>query len=304
MGGVNRPRVTPEEQRELAEALGVTDALVEELSIDELREEVAASTTGEFALPRRAIRRELEGELDADLLAEELSALADRIQRVPEIRAAGIPDGEKEPEHLYRELAEPGWRVYDHLLEVGFFESVDWNMPRFTPEVISDTARELIGSDPLTAELDDAGFDEAELTAVVSDVTNNDRRLSRWVPTSEIPAGVEFDVDHVPPLHQRAMGGSLLWIKNLDVHLWQKQVLVTDGVLDDAAWDVKAMLGGLYLLTRAALEIAGDDEETLTDGQFTAALTASAAIMIVNQEAVCQDAYRITEEMRAPSDAR
>ncbi len=304
MVGVDRPQVTPEEQRELAETLGVSDVLVEESSIDELREEVTPSTTGDFALPRKAIRQELEGQLDADLLAEELSALADRIQRIPEVRATGIPDGEKEPEHLYRELAEPGWRVYDHLLDVGFFEGVDWNMPRFTPEVISDTARELIRSDPLTAELADAGFDEAELTAMASDVTNNDRQLSRWVPASDIPAGVEFDVDHVPPLHQRAMGGSLLWIKNLDVHLWQKQVLVTDGILDDAAWEVKAMLGGLYLLTRAALEIAGDNDETLTDDQFTAALTASAAIMIVNQEAVCQDAYRITEEMRASSNAR
>jgi len=50
-------------------------------------------------------------------------------------------------------------------------------------------------------------------------------------------------VDFVPPLHQRAAGGTLLWIRTLDVHLWQKAVLITDEILDDGYWDVKGMLG-------------------------------------------------------------
>ncbi len=304
MEKVNTPHVTDEGQQRLAETLGVGAAATENRSLTDLGEEIEASSDAEFATVGDAIRSDLEGELDADLLASQLEALAAQIRRLPEVREAGIPEGETEPERLYRDLIDPAWRVYDHLLEAGFFGSVDENIPRFTADTISDTAREVVRADPLTAELAETGFDDEELTALVTGVVNNDRRLSRWVPTSEIPDTVEFDVEDVPPLHQRAMGGALLWIKNMDVHLWQKSVLITDGVLDDACWDVKAMLGGLYLLTRAALEVAEPDRESLTNSQLTAALTASAAIAIVNQEAICQDAFRITDEMRAPSDLR
>jgi len=308
VGGVmqraNKPHVTDTEQRQLAEALGISDAATGNRSLADLKEEAAASTDEEFATLGGAIRDDLEGELDAGLLETELENLADQIRRLDEVREAGIPDGETEPERLYRALIEPAWRVYEHLLEVGFFGSVDANMPRFTADVISDTARELVRADELTAPLADIGFDDREITALVTGVINNDRRLSRWVPTSDIPEDVEFDVGNVPPLHQRAMGGALLWIKNVDVHLWQKSVLITDEVLDDAYWDTKAMLAGVYLLTQAALELADADSETLTDSQLTTALTASAAIAIVNQEAICQDVFRINEEMRAPSELR
>jgi hypothetical protein len=302
MEHANTPQVTGTEQRQLADALGVSDGDVER-SLADLRAETE-TPDAEFATLGGAIRSHLQGDLDADLLAGELEALGEQIRRIPEVREAGIPDGETEPERLYRELTDPAWPVHDHLLGVGFFGSVDANMPRFTADVVSNTARELVRADPLTAELDEVGFDDPEITALVAGVINKDRRLARWVPTSDIPEEVEFDVSQVPPLHQRAMGGALLWIKNLDVHLWQKSTLITDEILDATAWDVKAMLGGLYLLNRAALEVADPERESLTDSQLTAALTASAAIAIVNQEATCQDAFRITEEMRAPSDLR
>lgn len=305
MPGANKPRFTSDEQRELVQTLGVDDSVEsEDVTLSRVREAVEASTDPEFASLGEAIRSRLEGELDAELLENELSELATQIESLPEVRKEGIPDGEREPEELYRGLVEPGWNVYDHLLEVGFFESVDEEMPRFTADVIRDTARELVRSDALTDELTDLGFDEPELTALVMSVTNNDMRLSRWVPTADIPEEVEFDVEHVPPLHQRASGGALLWTQTLDVHLWQKSVLITDQILDDAYWDVKAMLAGQDLVTRAALEVADPDRETLTDAELTAALTAGAAILIINQEDICQDAYRITEEMRAPSAAR
>jgi hypothetical protein len=101
------------------------------------------------------------------------------------------------------------------------------------------------------------------------------------------------------------MGGALLWVNALDDHLWQKEVLVTEEILDDGYWDIKALLGGLYVMSQAASEIAADeDERELTDAQLTAALSASAAMMIVNQEEIMIDMYWITEEMRAPSKAR
>ncbi|WP_394345785.1 hypothetical protein [Halegenticoccus tardaugens] len=296
--------MTRGDREQLTDTLDVSASLDEEATLSAIKRTIEAGTDADFASVGTAIRNDLAGELDAELLERELSNLAAQIQRLPEVREAGIPGGEKEPAVLYRDIAEPGWHVYDHLLDVGFFESADANSPRFAPELIKNTAHELIRADPLTADLTDVGFDEREQLALVMNVTNNDLRLARWVPTKEIPDGVEFNVEFVPPLHQRAMGGALLWIKTLDVHLWQKSVLITDRILDDAIWDVKAMLGGLYLLTKAALEVAEGEHGSLTDSQLTAALTAGAAITIINQEELCRDAFYITEEMRAPSRAR
>lgn len=298
-----RPQTTAEDHAELAENLGISDPSVgDRLTLEELRRTIDSETDPEFASMGEAIRSDLTGKLDGDLLEEELSNLAAQLGRLPEVREEGIPEGDGEPEELYRELVEPGWRVYDHLVEVGFFESVEENLPRFTPEHVEHTAHELIQADPLTSALSDCGFDEHEKTVLVMNVVNNNVRLSRWTPTREIPDGVEFDTEFVPPLHQRAMGGVLLWVKNLDVHLWQKRILVTDEILDDGYWDVKAMLGGLYLMAQAAHDIATDG--SLTDAQLTAALTASAAIMITNQEEIVKDMFWITEEMRAPSTLR
>ena len=301
---VSKPHISQSEQDRLAEVLGVERAVEEEVTLSRMRSAVEASTDPAFASVAETIRRDLAGELDADLLEAALSDLESQVARLPEVREVGIPQGTDGPERLYRELAEPARRVYDHLVAVGFFESVDENQPRFEPEHITATAHALVRADPLLSELTDLGFDERERLALVMDVTNNPRQLSRWVPTSQIPEGVEFDVEHVPPLHQRAVGGALLWIETLDVHLWQKSVLITEEILDDAYWDVKAMLAGIHLVTRAAHEIADEESSSLADDQLTAALTAGAAITIVNQEAICGDAYRITDEMRAPSPYR
>lgn len=289
----------------MAKTLGIDDVSGDRtMALSEMKSVLESRTDPKFASVGEAIRNDIEGQLDADLLEEALSDLDTKIGRLSEVRNAGIPDGKREPERLYRELVEPGWRVYDHLVDVGFFESVDVKVPRFTQDHIKSTAQEIVQADPLTAELTEVGYDEEELVKLVMNVTNNDMRLSRWVPTADIPEGVEFELEHVPPLHQRAAGGVLLWIRTMDVHLWQKQVLITDEILDDAFWDIKAMLAGFHLLSRAALEIADSERDSLTDSQLTAALTAGAAIMIINQEDLCRDAYYITEDMRAPSEAR
>ncbi|SEO90850.1 hypothetical protein SAMN04487948_10791 [Halogranum amylolyticum] len=301
----NGARVAAEERERLVERLDIDDSVAdEELTLSTLRAAVDGEIDDEFVSMGEAIRSDLEGSLDVALLESVMADLETQIARLPEVREAGIPDGEREPERLYRELIEPAWRMYDHLVDVGFFESVDANAPRFSSEHIRNTSYGLLEADPLTSELESIGFDDAEQLRLVTSVVNSDKELARWVPTEQIPRDVEFNVDFVPPLHQRAAGGSLLWIRTLDVHLWQKQVLITEEILDDGYWDIKAMLGGLYLLTRAAREIGVGDESALTDGQLMAALTASAAIMIINQQEICRDMYYITEEMRAPPKAR
>ena len=296
-------QITDESQRQLTRTLGIDRVRDgDRLTLAHVREAIDEETDPAFASMGESIRRDLSGKLDAAVLEEELENFATQLERLPEVRKAGIPAGEDEPERLYREVVEPGWRIYDHLVEVGFFESAEENLPRFSPEHIEPTAHELIRMEPLIDELADLGFDERERLALVMNVVNNNDRLSRWVPTKDIPEGVEFDVEHVPPLHQRAAGGVLLWINALDVHYWQKKYLLTDEILDDGYRDVKAMLAGVYLLARAALDVAEDGR--LTDAQLTAALTAGAAVAIVNQEEICKDAFWITEEMRAPSPAR
>jgi hypothetical protein len=297
-----KPQVTEQERRVLTDSLGVTDDS-ESVTVTDLRADVETETSEEFRSVRLAVREDLSGELDPELIDEALAELSEQLDRLAEIRAAGIPDGETEAEEVYRELIEPAWEAYDHLADVGFFESLDSNLPAFTEEAIETTAGQLIASEKLMAGLSDNAFDEHEQTVLLSNVVNNKTRLSRWVPTKDIPEGVEFDVEYIPPLHQRSMGGALLWVNALDDHLWRKEILVTEEILDDAYWYTKAILAGLYTMMRGARAFASDDGD-LDDAEATAALLGGSALTIVNQEEMMKDVFWINEEDRAPSPAR
>jgi hypothetical protein len=303
MGETHKPQVTSRERRELAERLGV-DGTDESPTLSDLKRAIDAETDPEFSSMGEAIRSDLEGTLDADLIDRKLAEFEEQIRRFDELRAVGIPGGDREADELYREVIAPAFEVYDHLEEVGFFHSVEETLPAFTEEHIDSTAHALLGADPLTDALTDCGFGEHEQTALMMNVVNNDTRLSRWTPTRDIPDGVEFNVDYVPPLHMRAMGGSLLWMNALDDHLWKKKILITEDILDDAHWRSKAMLAGLDVMLRAVQSIARDDETELSDAEVTAALIAGSALCIVNQEELMQEAFWITEEKRKPSEAR
>lgn len=304
MSRTDTPAVTTADRRGLASAFGIREPSDgERLTLEEIREAIRPETDPEFASIGEAIREDLADELNSELLDEALAEMERRIERLPAVRETGIPEGATEPEKLYRSLLPPAWVVYNHLAEVEFFDSAEENLPTFTAESIERTARELIQTDATTA-LSDYGFSDREQTVLMMNVVNNNTRLSRWVPTKDIPEDVEFTVDYVPPLHQRAMGGALLWINALDRHLWQKEILITDQILDDAFWHTKAMLAGLYVMARAARAVAGGDGSELTDAQTTAALTAGTAMLIVNQEELMKSTFWITEEKRAPSRAR
>ncbi len=195
---------TVADHRDLATTLGVDAPDGGEVTWELLAGQIEPRAESVFASRGEAIRTDLAGQLDHDLLERERDNIADEIGRLPTVRDAGVPNGEAGP---YTAAAAPGWRLYDHLLEVGFFESLDENLPRFTADHIETTARELVLADPLSSALDDVGFEESEKTSLLIDVANNDERLARWVPSNQIPDGVEFDTANVPPLHQRAMGG-------------------------------------------------------------------------------------------------
>lgn len=294
-GGV--PEVDQEERREFLKALGVTGAAVAgaELSVRELREQTAAGRTAELATMGEAIRSDLAGSLDTELLSASTAGLEEGFEQLPALAEIGFP--EREASH-YAELVAPGWEVYDHLKDVAFFESIERHLPGFTTDHIVDTSRELVRSEPLTETLTGVGFTDEELATVVASIVNSADRLALWVPTRDIPEGVEFNVDAIAPVHQRAAGGALLWIEDLDTHLWQKQYLLTEELVEQGLWDVKVMLGGLQLVSEAAADMAG--EGALTEEQLATALTAGSAAMIVGQQNITNDLFRITEEMRAP----
>lgn len=293
------PAIDQEERRTFLKVLGVTGAAVAagEVSIEELREQTAAGNAEELATMGESIRADLSGSLNAEALATGTAGLAAGFEQLPALYEMGAPAREATP---YADLVAPGWQVYDHLVEVGFFESAERHLPGFTTEHIRDTSRELVRSEPLTSALSSVGFTDQETATVVSNVVNNAGHLALWVPTTDIPEGVEFNVEAVAPVHQRAAGGALLWIQDLDTHLWQKQYLLTEEMFEQGLWDVKVMLGGLYLLSRAAADMAGAGD--LTEEQLTAALTAGSAAMIVGQQDIAVDLFRITEDMRAPRD--
>ena len=286
-------------RRDLETVFDVDTPSNEDVTWTKLAGAIEPRSDSTFASSGATIRDDFGDRLDPDLIERERDRIAAEIGRLPEVRAAGVPD---EPAGLYSEIAEPGWRLYDHLLEVGFFERLDETLPRFTADHVETAGRELVLTEPLSSALDDVGFDEREKTALLTAVTNDSERLSRWVPSNQIPDEVEFETSTVPPLHQRAMGGALLWIDGLDRHLWQNEVLVTEEILDDAAWYVKAMLGGLFVSATAAHDLAAT--ERFTDEQLTAALTAGTAVQIVSQEELLHAVFYITDEMRAPSELR
>lgn len=286
-------------RRDLAATLAVDIGPEEPVTWNDLAGRIEDVSDPTLASTGDAVREGLAGRLDGALLEDVLAGLEDALDRLPAVRAEGIPDGPRGP---YTAVAEPGWRLYDHLLEVGFFERLDETLPRFSAAHVERTARTLVATDELSAALEDVGFDEREKTALLVAVATNDERLARWVPANQIPDGVEFDTSIVPPLHQRATGGALLWIRGLDRHLWQNEPLVTEAILEDAVRHVKAMLGGIYVVGIAASDLA--TEGSFADETLTAALAGGAAIQIVAQEDLMRDVFYITDEMRAPSELR
>ncbi|MFB6108371.1 MAG: hypothetical protein ABEJ82_05965 [Haloplanus sp.] len=252
----------------------------------------------ELSAMGRAIREDLAGSLDAGLLETGLAGLEEQMTRLPAVRNAGIPDADST---RYQEIAAPAWRINDHLVDVDFFASAETNLPAFTTDHVESATRELVQATPLTERLSTVGFTEREKVALVAHVAASKKRLGSWAPTKKLPEEVvEFDPEHVAPLHHRAAEGALLWVDDLDFHLWQREYLVTDEILDHGMRDLKRMIGGFYLLASAACDVAGRSE--LSDGQLTAALTAGTASLILGQEDLADDVYRITDDMRAPRE--
>jgi len=93
--------------------------------------------------------------------------------------------------------------------------------------------------------------------------------------------------------------GVLAWLNDLDEHLWQKQVLLTDDIYADAVWHARSMAAGLQLVSEGAAAVA-DGDGRFSDEELSALLTTGFAVQAIAQNRLPEDVYWVTEEMRAP----
>lgn len=294
--------VTETNRQHFQETLGLPTTAAPSLPVlAETQAGLPPDATDQFAAMGHALDAGLTDSLDATLIATALSEIAETFDRLPDLRAAGIPADGETP---YQDLTPAAWRLTTHLVEVGFFASAENTLPAFTPESITTTTRQLLGHESLPETLTELGLSDDEQVALVMNIVTAREQLSWWEPTIDYPAvdsqdGYDDGVVHdtVPPLHERAMAGSLLWIDGLDWWIWQQEVLITPEMIDDAVWDIKSMLAGVYLLGEAALGLA---EGTITDKDLATVTTASTAMMIIGQEFLAEDIAWIDDDMRKP----
>lgn len=285
---------TDGDRRAFLRALGVGGATAAGAGLDDLRGAVDAGAD-ELAAVGASLRA-AGGALDAAALDAALADLGAAVERLPEIHATGVPDG---PDGPYRDLAEPAWAVCDRLGAAGFFERAEAVAPAFTPDHVEATAREVVASEALAGVLVDAGFDDEEVVALVADVVAGRDRLALWMPARELPDAIEaFDPGDVAPLHRRAVEGAAHWLDELDRFLWQRERVLPDAALDDAAAHAKTMLGGVALVAAAARESAEPD--AFADEERAAALSGGGAAAIRGQERLEADVIRLSDDDRAP----
>lgn len=296
-----RHGITDEKRRDLLKILGVAGAGavgqdVTDVTLSDLQNAVSTGGSAELAERGRAIRSDLTGTLDTALLSAERESIAATIAGLSEVREQGIPD---RGETLYEGLTDSAWPIEGHLTDAGFFASAEANLPRFGSAHIERAAKHLVSTGSLAAILSEVGFDESEQTALMANVASSADQLAYWEPTWSLEQSdiEEVTPEYVPPLQRRAAGGALLWIDGLDKHLRQRKVLITDRMLDDGIRDVRAMLGGFYVLTTAAERLSRGE---ISDEELTALVSGSTATMIAAQNDLQADLVRISDEMRAP----
>lgn len=290
--------VSDEERRKFLKVLGVGGAVASgSATLSEVRDAYGGGTEADLAPIGQAIRADLAGELNAELLASQQSAIAERATGLTTVSERGFP--ESGPREDFASVAAAARPIYDHLATTGFFESTTEHLPEFTPEYLEESVQAFVGSEALAEPLDRVGFSGEEGVDMLATVIANAEELAthHWIATDAIPREqVEFG-DAIPSMTRGAAGGALLWLEDLDTHLWQKQVLLTDEILSDAAWHGKSMAAGLQLMAEGARAVAAGNAE-LTNDQLGALLSTGFAVQAIAQNLLPQDVYWVTEEMR------
>lgn len=291
--------VTDEERRDFLKALGVGGAVIAGgTGLQEVRDAMATSSTAELPAIGQAIQSDLTGAMNAEFIADQQGALVTAASELPAAVERGLPVAE--PRHEFGAVEEAGRPIYDHLAEVGFFESTTDHLPAFEPSYLNTAVKTFVGSEMLTDSL--ARFGMAGTTGVdlLAEVVANAQELSdyHWIATDEIPrTEIEFG-EYIPSMTQGAAGGALLWLKDLDHHLWSHEVLLTEEILSDAGWHGQSMAAGFDLMAEGAKAIASE-ESAYNEKELTALLSTGFAVQAISQGLLPQDVYWVTEEMRS-----
>lgn len=299
----NRTRhIDNEERREFLKALGVTGAAAAgSVTFDEMQAAVStATTTTDLAPIGQAIQSDLAGSLDTTLLTSQQPTFATAVSELPAALDRGFP--EDAPRDEFHAVADAGQPLYDHLVNVGFFESTTTHLPAFDAAYIEDSVQTAINTDAFATALADLGLSETDLVDLVTTVGTHRQRIGErhWVQTDELPRTDMEIGEFVAPMTQNAAGGVLLWLADLDEHLWSHQVILTEDILADAVWEARAMAAGFHLMTEGARVIA-DEESTVSEDELGALLSSGFALQAIAQNLLPEDVYWVTEEMRAPA---
>lgn len=296
--------VSDEERREFLKVLGVTGAVATGgATLDELSGELAGSTAAEELAPvGQSIRSDLTGALDAALLSEQQAALTAVTNELPASLDHGLPgDAATEPRAEFTPVAEAAMPAYEHLRDIGFFASAAENLPSFNLETLSNAVETFVASETLVGIADEIGTGEQQGADLLASVIGNAEQLKdyHWIATEDLPGSAISIGESFPSAPQAAAGGAILWLDDIDSHLYQKSVFLTEEIHADAVWHGESMATGFYLMSEAA-KLIGEESGTVSDGELGALLTTSFAIQAIAQGLLPQDVYWVTEQMRAP----
>lgn len=290
--------VSDEERRDFLKALGVAGAVsVSGVTLEEVRSSMSAGATEELAPIGQAINADLEGTIDAKLLANQQQELATAAGALTEVADRGLPM--EEPRDEFAAIAVAGRPVYDHLKTIGFFESTSEHLPAFHPEFLDMAVETFVGSELLATPLKELGLTDGDGVDLLATVVANAEDLKdyNWVSTDAFSREKLEDVAAIPPVTMGAAGGALLWLEDLDDHLWRRQVLISDEILANAIWHGQSMAAGFHLMAKGA-EAIGTKESEFSNSELTALLSTGIAVQEISQSLLPQDVYWITEEMR------
>lgn len=297
-----RRHVPEEDRRRFLKVLGLGSAVaMGSATLDDVTQAVSETTSEELAPIGQEIQADLSESLDATLLADHQDTFVESAN----LLGSGMYEFPEEgPRDEFATVADAGQPIVDHLADVGFFESTTQQIPSLTPSYLETAAKTFVGSEALTAPLDDIGLVDGEGVDLVATVIANAEDLStyHWVATDEIPRQEIERGEFIPSMTRAASEGVLLWLADLDKHLWQKKPLVTDDILSEATWHARSMAAGFQLMTEGARVVA-DETGSLSDGELAALLTTGFAIQAISSALLPKDVYWITEEKRAPRES-
>jgi hypothetical protein len=106
------------------------------------------TAASELAPVGKAINSDLAGELNATLIASQQSQIAAATSELSAALEKGIP--EAAPREEFAAVAEAGRPMYEHLKEVGFFESTTEHLPEFNPSYLDDAVTACVGAEALS----------------------------------------------------------------------------------------------------------------------------------------------------------